>query len=47
MIRRISSRMGVMYGGRLVETGRTREVCSDPWHPYTKLLLKHPLMQIR
>lgn len=39
VIRRISSRMGVMYGGRLVETGRTREVCSDPWHPYTKLLL--------
>lgn len=40
VIRRISSRMGVMYGGRLVETGRTREVCSDPWHPYTKLLLE-------
>lgn len=39
VICRISSRMGVMYGGRLVETGRTREVCSDPWHPYTKLLL--------
>ena len=40
VIRRISSRMGVMYGGRLVETGRTREVCFDPWHPYTKLLLE-------
>lgn len=39
VIRRVSSRIGVMYGGRLVETGRTREVCSDPWHPYTKLLL--------
>ena len=40
VIRRVSSRIGVMYGGRLVETGRTREVCSDPWHPYTKLLLE-------
>lgn len=43
VIRRISSRMGVMYGGRLVETGRTREVCSDPWHPYTKMLLEASL----
>ena len=40
VIRRISSRMGVMYGGRLVESGKTREICSDPWHPYTKQLLE-------
>ena len=40
VIRRISSRMGVMYGGRLVESGRTKEICSDPWHPYTKQLLE-------
>lgn len=29
----------VMYGGQIVETGRTREVFSDPRHPYTKNLL--------
>ena len=29
-----------MYGGQIVETGRTKEVCSDPWHPYTRLLLE-------
>ena len=40
VIRRISSRMGVMYGGRLVESGRTKEICADPWHPYTKQLLE-------
>ena len=40
MIRRISSRMGVMYMGRLVETGTTKDVCTDPWHPYTKRLVE-------
>lgn len=40
MIRRISSRMGVMYMGRLVETGTTKELCTDPWHPYTKRLVE-------
>ena len=40
VIRRISSRMGVMYGGRLVESGKTKEICLDPWHPYTKQLLE-------
>ena len=39
MVRRVSSRVGVLYGGRLVESGRTKEVCSDPWHPYTRQLL--------
>lgn len=39
LIRKISSRISVLYQGRLAETGDTREVCSDPWHPYTKLLL--------
>lgn len=39
LIRKISSRISVLYQGRLAEAGDTREVCSDPWHPYTKLLL--------
>ena len=24
----------------MVETGRTKAVCSDPWHPYTKQLIE-------
>lgn len=39
VIRRVSRRMGVLYRGRMMETGETEEVCSDPWHPYTKQLL--------
>ena len=39
-MRRISDRVAVIYGGYVVETGRTKEICSDPWHPYTKQLLE-------
>ena len=38
-VARISGRMGVLFRGELVEMGRTRSVCTDPWHPYTKQLL--------
>ncbi|MGC4019870.1 MAG: ABC transporter ATP-binding protein [Muricomes sp.] len=38
-VKRISQRIGVMYGGHLVESGGTRNVYEDPWHPYTKTLL--------
>lgn len=38
MIRRISDRTGVMYGGYLIECGKTRDIVKDPWHPYTKQL---------
>lgn len=40
VVRRISARMGVMHGGRMVESGSTKEICRDPWHPYTKQLLE-------
>lgn len=40
IVRRISDRIGVMYGGRIVETGPTEQICSDPWHPYTKQLIE-------
>ncbi|QEW03211.1 ABC transporter ATP-binding protein [Microbacterium lushaniae] len=30
----------VMYGGRVVESGPTREVMTDPRHPYTQALLR-------
>lgn len=40
VVRRISTKVAVMYRGQIVETGRTKEVCSDPWHPYTKQLIE-------
>ena len=40
VVRRISDRSGVMYGGRIVEKGETKKICSDPWHPYTKQLIE-------
>jgi len=33
-----TDRIGVMYAGRIVEIGATREVLSSPLHPYTRLL---------
>lgn len=32
-------RIGVMYGGRLVEVGPVRDMFNDPLHPYTQLLI--------
>ncbi len=32
-------RIGVMYGGRLVEVGSARDIFTDPLHPYTQLLI--------
>jgi peptide/nickel transport system ATP-binding protein len=34
-----ADRIAVMYLGRIVEEGPTREVISDPKHPYTKALI--------
>lgn len=42
-VRNLCRRIGVMYQGRIVETGPVREVCSAPCHPYTKLLLESEL----
>ena len=39
LIRRISHRTGVLYKGTLAECAKTRDLCRDPWHPYTKVLL--------
>lgn len=39
VVRRMSSRIGVMFAGGFVETGKTKQVYEDPWHPYTKELL--------
>jgi peptide/nickel transport system ATP-binding protein len=32
-------RLGVMYGGKLVEVGTVAEIFRDPKHPYTQLLI--------
>jgi peptide/nickel transport system ATP-binding protein len=34
------NRVGVMYGGKLVEVGPVRSIFKDPLHPYTQLLIK-------
>ena len=39
MIRYFCDRVAVMYRGRIVETGPTEKVSTDPDHDYTKALL--------
>ena len=39
MVKYISDRIGVLHKGYLVETGSTKEIFSNPIHPYTKSLL--------
>jgi oligopeptide/dipeptide ABC transporter ATP-binding protein len=34
------TRVGVMYGGKLVEVGPVRGIFKEPQHPYTQLLIK-------
>ncbi|MDR6225704.1 ABC transporter ATP-binding protein [Desmospora profundinema] len=41
-------RMAVMYGGRLMESGPTESIRSNPQHPYTQMLLQaRPLVTAR
>ena len=39
MVEYLCDRVGVMYHGKMVELGTTREVFSNPQHEYTKTLL--------
>ena len=39
VVSELCDRVAVLYGGHLVETGRTHDVLSNPSHPYTKALL--------
>ena len=39
MVKHISTHIGVMYLGKLVEKGTSTEVYSNPLHPYTQALL--------
>jgi peptide/nickel transport system ATP-binding protein len=40
VIEHISTRIGVMYLGKLVEVGTSAQICTSPKHPYTQALLK-------
>ncbi|MBQ7393599.1 MAG: dipeptide ABC transporter ATP-binding protein [Lentisphaeria bacterium] len=39
VVEHISSRIAVMYLGRIMESGPSHEVCAHPRHPYTRALL--------
>jgi oligopeptide/dipeptide ABC transporter ATP-binding protein len=39
VIEHISTRIGVMYLGKLVEVGTSAQICVSPKHPYTQALL--------
>src|SRR5438132_7253984 len=39
VIEHISTRIGVMYLGKLVEVGTSAQICLAPKHPYTQALL--------
>ncbi len=40
LVRRLCTRVGVLYAGRVVEEGPARDVFTDPRHPYTMGLLR-------
>jgi len=40
VIEYISTRIGVMYLGKLVEVGTSAQICAAPKHPYTQALLR-------
>jgi oligopeptide/dipeptide ABC transporter ATP-binding protein len=39
VVRHMSTSLGVMYGGRIIETGRSEDVYRNPKHPYSIALL--------
>jgi peptide/nickel transport system ATP-binding protein len=41
----MADRVAVMYAGRIVENGTTKEIFDNPQHPYTEALLKASLLE--
>lgn len=39
LVGRISDRIAVMYGGKIMETGTSRQIMEAPHHPYTQALI--------
>jgi oligopeptide/dipeptide ABC transporter ATP-binding protein len=39
VVRHVSHRIAVLYRGRIVELGEAEAICTQPAHPYTRLLL--------
>ena len=40
LVRYLATRIAVMYRGKIVEIGSTRQITEDPQHPYTRSLLE-------
>lgn len=40
LVKEVADKVLVMYAGKIVEKGRTKEIFENPLHPYTKALLK-------
>ena len=40
VVRYLSTRIAVMYGGKIVEIGDTEQITTHPAHPYTRTLLE-------
>jgi len=40
VVRYLSTRIAVMYGGKIVEVGDTEQITARPGHPYTRSLLE-------
>ena len=40
VVRHMADRIAVMYLGRIVEEGDAEEICSNPMHPYTRMLIE-------
>jgi len=46
-VKYVSTRIGVMYLGKLVETASSEELYAHPLHPYTQILLSTPCRRTR